>query len=170
MFKLLKIVSVLCIIGFMGGGLVGCGTALLPIKKPASDCDGVQPEESVLCAYANAMNVSLEVTGEVFVALNAEAILDHQLGAAYTKQKALALIEKLRLYGPMAAGEIDVAELGRHVGEMVSKHPILRLGTTYILADARARGVGRYFTARDLVYWKKFCDDLESQVLALPDE
>jgi hypothetical protein len=136
----------------------GCATINLP-----SVCDQAQPGDSFLCDAAKAMGVNLEFTGEVFSALNAEAIISGE----YTQAQALDGIAELRRLGSLASGDIDVAVLGQRTTKMISNHPLLMFGSRTVILYLKYNGAGRFFSVIDQAYWEYWCDSLEEDVKAL---
>lgn len=146
---------------FALSALSGCSTVGVP--KPASECDTMEPGESVLCDGAKKLDVNLEITGEVFAAINAEMVVDK----VYTLESARKAVADIRTWGPLATGKIDVATLGAHFSRYVNKHPLLRIGTRSILLEMTFSGKGVHFTAWDVDKWDRWCDTMDAQLDAI---
>jgi len=136
------------------------GCTKLGLQKPASVCDTLAPGESILCDLAKQMDVNLEMTGQVFAALNAEAVI----AGEYSMEEALKGIAEIRALGTAAAGRIDLATLGKEAEAMISRHPLLSLGAQAIVLQLKYRGAGVFFKPRDGDFWNYWCDSLEAQL------
>ena len=139
------------------------GCSHIPIPRPPSVCDKPINQETILCETAKKLDVHLEITGEVLASINSDAITS----GVYSKAQAIAGIEKLRSLGHLAAGQIDVSELGLKASEMISKYRTLRLGTRVILIYLSQYGHGRFFTDQDVIWWDYWCDQLLADVNSL---
>lgn len=144
-------ISILSLLG-------GCGTFGIP-----SVCDKPENQTTILCKAAKALDVHLEITGEVLASINSDEITS----GVYTKAKAIEGIAKLRRLGHLATGEIDVSSLGVQAASLISKYRTLRLGSRVILIYLAQYGKDRYFTPTDLEWWDYWMDSLLDDVNSL---